>query len=58
MKTNDWSPMGRRKRGRPRKLCRNYVDEAVEMKNLIKGDWKNKKDYWKWLRDRRPRRPI
>lgn len=47
----DWSPMGRRKRGRPRRSWRNEVDEAMEARNLQDGEWEDRKKWRIWLKE-------
>lgn len=50
-KITEWSPMGRRKRGRPRRSWRDDVDEAMEKRGLEDGDWEDKKEWRNWLRE-------
>lgn len=50
-KITEWSPMGRRKRGRPKRSWRDDVDEAMEKRGLKDGDWENKKEWRNWLRE-------
>lgn len=54
-KITDWSPIGKRKRGRPRRSFRDEVDEAMERRGLEEGEWENKDTWRKWLREGRQR---
>ena len=37
-----WSPSGRKRRGRPRRSWRDEVDEAIERRGLEKGEWQDR----------------
>ncbi|XP_044757821.1 uncharacterized protein LOC123315974 [Coccinella septempunctata] len=60
----EWSPLGRRRWGRPRRSFRDEVDSAMTRRNLEDGDWNhgqpwNDIDEWRnRLREGRPRHPI
>lgn len=52
-RVTDWSPIGRRKRGRPRRSWRDEVDEAMEKRNIGDGEWNNKAEWRLRLREGR-----
>lgn len=54
-KVTDWSPVGRRKRGRPRRSWRDEVDEGMERRGLEEGEWENRDQWRLWLREGRQR---
>lgn len=41
-RVTNWSPIGRRKRGRPRKTWRDEVDQAMEKRGLQDGEWEDR----------------
>lgn len=45
-KVTEWSPFGRRRRGRPALSWENYIKSIMAEKGLREGDWENK-DFWK-----------
>jgi len=54
-KVTEWSPIGRRKRGRPRRSWRDEVDEAMERRNLQDGEWQDRDEWRQWLKTGRQR---
>lgn len=54
-RVTDWSPLGRRKRGRPRRSFRDEVDQAMAMRNLEEGSWNDKEEWRSRLREGRQR---
>lgn len=54
-KVTDWSPIGRRKRGRPRRSWRNEVDDAMERREMNEGDWQDREEWRQKLRGGRQR---
>lgn len=54
-KITDWSPIGRRRRGRPRRSWRDEVDEAMENRGLEDGEWEDRERWRTWLREGRQR---
>lgn len=54
-RVTEWSPIGRRKRGRPRRSWRDEIDDDMERRNLEDGDWENREEWKLWLREGRQR---
>ncbi|CAG9827828.1 unnamed protein product [Diabrotica balteata] len=52
-KITEWSPIGRRKRGRPRRSFRDEIDEAMEKRTLRDGDWNDRENWRKRLSEGR-----
>ena len=42
---NKWTPLERRKRGRPRKMWIEGVQEVMATRNLEPGQWRNRVDW-------------
>lgn len=45
-RVTEWSPIGRRKRGRPRRSWRDEVDESMHRRGLREGTWDDR-DEWR-----------
>ena len=54
-KITDWSPMGKRKRGRPRRSFRDEVDDAMRKRDLEEGQWEDRDEWRSKLREGRQR---
>ncbi|XP_060522435.1 uncharacterized protein LOC132699629 [Cylas formicarius] len=56
-KITEWSPIGRRKRGRPRRSWRDEVDESME-KRGIGDEWQDRDGWRRRLREARQRQLL
>lgn len=54
-KVTDWSPIGRRKKCRPKRSWRNEVDESMQRRGLDEGDWEQRDQWRTWLKEGRQR---